>query len=166
VNATQPFNVLFLCTGNSARSVLAEALLDRLGGARFRAFSAGSHPEGAVHPATLELLRERGYDVRGLRSKSWDEFATAVAQPLDLVVTVCGKAGAESCPVWPTRAGRAPARMHWGIDDPAEVGDPGDEQRRAFRRAYDELERRIRGMVALSDEALRAPDLAARLEGT
>jgi protein-tyrosine-phosphatase len=166
VTATQPFNVLFLCTGNSARSVLAEALLDRIGGGRFRAFSAGSHPKGAVHPATLELLRERGYDVRDLRSKSWDEFARPGAPPLDVVVTVCDRAGAESCPVWPTRAGRTPARVHWSIDDPAEVSTPGDEQRRAFRRAYDELERRIREMVALSDEALRAPDLGARLERT
>ena len=140
--AEGPASVLFLCTGNSARSILAEALLNRDGGGRFRAFSAGSFPKGAVHPAALELLRERGFPVAGLRSKSWDEFAGPGAPLLDLVVTVCDNAAGETCPVWPGQ----PARAHWGIADPAAV--EGDGQRAAFDEAYRLLEARIADLLA------------------
>ena len=136
-----PRNVLFLCTGNSARSILAEALLNREGGGRFRAFSAGSRPKGEVHPMALELLRDRGFPVAGLRSKSWDEFARPDAPPLDLIVTVCDNAAGEVCPAWPGH----PARAHWGLADPAAVA--GDGQRAAFEEAYRLLEARIADLV-------------------
>ena len=137
-----PANVLFLCTGNSARSILAEALLNRDGGGRYRAFSAGSHPKGAVHPMALEILRDGGFPVAGLRSKSWDEFAGAEAPPLDIIVTVCDNAAGETCPVWPGH----PARAHWGIADPAAV--EGDGQRAAFEEAYRLLETRIADLLS------------------
>jgi arsenate reductase len=136
-------NVLFLCTGNSARSIMAEALLNHLGGGRFRAFSAGSHPRGAVHPQALVQLRREGLPTDGFRSKSWDEFAAPGAPPLDLVVTVCDRAAAESCPFWPG----APARAHWSVDDPAAVEGPPEAQARAFELAYRDLEQRIRKLV-------------------
>jgi arsenate reductase (thioredoxin) len=135
-------NVLFLCTGNSARSILAEAILNNEGGDRFRAYSAGSHPKGRVHPAALALLRELGLPKEGYRSKSWDEFAAEGAPPIDLVVTVCDNAAGEVCPVWPGK----PARMHWGIADPAAV--EGDGQPAAFRTAYDALHQRIAKLIA------------------
>ena len=140
--AERPRNVLFLCTGNSARSILAEALLNRDGGGRFRAVSAGSFPKGAVHPMALEILREHGFPTDGLRSKSWDEFAVAGAPPLDLIVTVCDNAAGETCPVWPGH----PARAHWGIADPAAV--EGDGQRAAFEEAYRLLETRIADLLS------------------
>ena len=135
--AERPRNVLFLCTGNSARSILAEALLNRLGDGRWRGFSAGSFPKGEVHPMALQLLDERGFPTGGLRSKSWDEFAGGDAPPLDLIVTVCDNAAGETCPVWPGH----PARAHWGIADPAAV--EGEGQRAAFEEAYRQLESRI-----------------------
>ena len=135
--------VLFLCTGNSARSIMAEALLNRLGAGRFRAFSAGSQPKGAVHPQALAQLRREGMPTDGFRSKSWDEFAGPQAAPMDLVVTVCDRAAAESCPFWPG----APARAHWSVDDPAAVEGPPEAQARAFERAYRDLEQRIRTLV-------------------
>lgn len=138
----RPANVLFLCTGNSARSILAEALLNRDGGGRFRAFSAGSFPKGTVHPMALALLRDKGFPVAGLRSKSWDEFAGAGAPVLDLVVTVCDNAAGEVCPVWPGH----PARAHWGIADPAAV--EGERQRAAFEEAYRLLETRIADLLS------------------
>jgi protein-tyrosine-phosphatase len=138
----RPASVLFLCTGNSARSILAEALLNRDGGGRFHAFSAGSFPKGAVHPMALELLRDYGFPVAGLRSKSWDEFAGAGAPPLDLIVTVCDNAAGETCPVWPGH----PARAHWGIADPAAV--QGDGQRAAFEEAYRLLDTRIAALLS------------------
>jgi arsenate reductase len=138
-------NVLFLCTGNSARSIMAECILDRLGAGRFRAYSAGSHPKGAVHPAALETLRERGHDVTGLRSKSWDEFAKPDAPRLDLILTVCDGAAAEACPIWPGR----PPSAHWSIEDPAAVDGPAEQQRLVFRRVYQELERRIERLARL-----------------
>jgi protein-tyrosine-phosphatase len=139
--AERPASVLFLCTGNSARSILAEALLNRDGGGRFRAFSAGSFPKGAVHPMALELLRDKGFPLAGLRSKSWDEFAGAGAPVLDLVITVCDNAAGETCPVWPGH----PARAHWGIADPAAV--EGDGQRAAFEETYRLLETRIADLL-------------------
>jgi protein-tyrosine-phosphatase len=135
-------NVLFLCTGNSARSILAEAILNKEGKGRFRAFSAGSHPKGRVHPAALELLNELGLPTAGLRSKSWDEFATDDAPPMHFVITVCDNAAGEVCPIWPG----APVKAHWGIPDPAAVEGPG--QSGAFRDAYRELHARIGEFLA------------------
>jgi arsenate reductase len=154
-----PYNVLFLCTGNSARSVIAEAILARLGGARFRAFSAGSHPKGTIHPMTLAVLREHGHDTSGLRSKSWDELAQPGAPPLDFVFTVCDDAAGEVCPVWPGQ----PITAHWGVDDPAAFEGPPDEQRWIFRRVYQVLERRIDLFANLSFESLDRLALRARL---
>lgn len=135
-------NVLFLCTGNSARSILAEAILNKEGAGRFRAFSAGSHPKGHVHPAALALLKERGLPAEGFRSKSWDEFVDENASPIDLVITVCDNAAGEVCPIWPGN----PAKQHWSIPDPAAV--EGACQPEAFREAYDDLHRRIGALIA------------------
>ena len=137
------YNVLFLCTGNSARSILAEVILNREGKGRFRAFSAGSYPKGAVHPAALDLLNELDLPTEELRSKSWDEFAKPGAPPLDFVFTVCDNAAGEVCPTWPGQ----PMTAHWGIEDPAAI--EGEAQKRAFWAAYQALERRIRLFLAL-----------------
>jgi arsenate reductase len=154
------YHVLFLCTGNSARSILAEAILERLGAGRFRAHSAGSHPKGRVHPLALALLRERGYDTAGLRSKSWDEFAQPGAPALDFVFTVCDDAAAEVCPAWPGR----PLTAHWGMPDPAALEGPEDARRRVFLRTYLELARRIELFTSLPVEALDRLSLKARLD--
>jgi len=143
-------NVLFLCTGNTARSVLAEAILNHLGRGRFRAYSAGSHPKGAVNPFALEELRQAGLPVEGLRSKSWDEFAASGAPSMDFVFTVCDNAANETCPVWPGR----PMTAHWGVEDPAAVEGTDDERRRAFREAATVLRRRIELFLSLSMEKL------------
>ncbi len=152
------YNVLFLCTGNSARSILAEVLLERLGQGRFRAFSAGSHPKGAVHPLALELLGKQGLPTEGLRSKSWDEFAAPGAPRMDFVFTVCDNAAAEVCPVWPGQ----PMTAHWGIQDPAAV--TGEGAQRAFRNALHALEARIRLFVSLPIAKLEALTLQRRLD--
>ena len=131
-------NVLFLCTGNSARSILAEAYLNHAGKGRFRAYSAGSKPAGKVNPLALKLLHEQGIEASA-RSKSWDEFAAPDAPKMDLVVTVCDNAAGEVCPVWPG----APRKAHWGVDDPAAVKGSDAEQRAAFQEAFDRLKRRI-----------------------
>jgi len=144
-----PRGVLFLCTGNSARSILAEALLRRIGGDRFRGYSAGSRPKGEVHPLALAVLAENGHETRSFRSKSWDELAKPDAPPLDFVFTVCGNAAGETCPVWPGR----PVTAHWGIDDPAAFEGPEPEHRDRFRRAYRELERRIQQFTRLDLES-------------
>ncbi len=133
------FNVLFLCTGNSARSILAEAILNRKGEGRFRAYSAGSHPKGEVNPFAIELLRRNGFAVGDLRSKNWDEFAATDAPRLDFVFTVCDSAAGEACPVWPGQ----PMTAHWGIGDPAAVEGTDEQKRRAFFEAYVRLDRRI-----------------------
>jgi arsenate reductase len=136
-------NVLFLCTGNSARSILSEAILNRLGEGRFRAFSAGSKPVGRVNPGALELLGRRVYPTEDLRSKSWDEFAGPDAPAMDYVITVCNNAAGETCPVWPGH----PATEHWDIADPAGVGETDDERRAAFEEAYAVLQKRIEKFV-------------------
>lgn len=145
----ETYHVLFLCTGNSARSIMAEAILNRVGAGGIRAHSAGSHPKDRPHPMALETLRERGYNVSGLRSKSWIEFTQPGAPPVDLVVTVCDNAAAEPCPVWPGQ----PMTAHWGVEDPAAFEGPEDEQRSLFRRVCVELERRI-DQLARSDFGL------------
>ncbi len=154
---SQTYNVLFLCTGNSARSILAEAILNRDGGGRFRAFSAGSFPKGAVHPAALALLTKLGDSTEGLRSKSWDEFAAPGAPELDFIITVCDNAAGEVCPVWPGK----PVSAHWGIEDPAAV--EGEEQGEAFWVAYQALKRRIDLFLALPIASLDEISLASRL---
>ena len=136
------YNVLFLCTGNSARSILAEAILNKEGADRFRAFSAGSHPKGQVHPAAIALLQELGYPTEGFRSKSWDEFAEEGGPPIDYVITVCDNAADEVCPIWPGK----PAKAHWSTPDPAAVDGPA--QRGAFLEAYRLLHARIVDFLA------------------
>jgi arsenate reductase len=152
------YNVLFLCTGNSARSILAEAILNQQGMGRFRAYSAGSHPKGAVHPAALNLLKELGHDTGGLRSKSWDEFSGPDAPPLDFVFTVCDNAAGEVCPIWPGH----PMTAHWGIEDPAAV--EADGQAKAFWNAYQQLQRRIRLFLALPIKDIDELSLHSRLK--
>jgi len=144
------FNVLFLCTGNSARSILAESLLNHLGKERFRAFSAGSHPAGQVNPFTLELLEKNHFSAGDLRSKSWDEFAQPDAPRLDFVITVCDNAAGETCPVWPGQ----PMTAHWGIPDPAAVEGSDDVKHRAFVDAMNQLLRRISMFVSLPFQTL------------
>ena len=144
------YNVLFLCTGNSARSILAEALIGRLGGGRFRGFSAGSHPKGAVHPLALDLLRSLGYPTAGCRSKGLEEFARAEAPELDFVFTVCDNAAAEVCPVWPG----SPVTAHWGVPDPAAAEGNETARKRAFASAYRMLEKRIGRFASLRIEEL------------
>jgi protein-tyrosine-phosphatase len=154
---SQIYNVLFLCTGNSARSILAEAILNREGAGHFRAFSAGSNPKGEVHPEAVKLLDELGYPTAVLSSKSWDEFAAEGAPPLDFVFTVCDNAAGEVCPIWPGQ----PMTAHWGIEDPAAA--PGDQQARAFRNAHFMLQNRIRLFLALPLESIDELSLRTRL---
>ena len=151
--------VLFLCTGNSARSILAEAILNERGGDRFRAFSAGSHPTGEVNPGALAELRRRGHPDRAYRSKSWDEFAAPAAPLFRLVFTVCDSAAGESCPLWPGH----PLTVHWGIPDPAAITEPEDAVRDAFRIAYDRLAGRIDGLVALPVETASDDEIQVAL---
>jgi arsenate reductase len=153
------FNVLFLCTGNSARSVIAEAILNKLGEGRFHGYSAGSQPKGAVHPETLRLLERLGHDTRSLRSKSWDEFARPGAPVFDFIFTVCDNAAGESCPVWPGK----PATAHWGISDPAEATGSDAEIAAAFADAYRMMSQRISAFIALPIRALDANSLRSHL---
>jgi len=153
------FNVLFLCTGNSARSVLAEAILNKHGTGKFNGFSAGSQPKDRVHPRTLELLDSLGYETGGFRSKSWDEFAQPGAPPLDFIFTVCDNAAGESCPLWPGK----PMTAHWGIPDPAEATGSEAEIALAFREAYAMLLRRIELFTALPFDRLDQMTIGARL---
>ena len=143
--ASAPFNVLFLCTGNSARSIMAESYLNAAGKGRFVAYSAGSHPAGAVNPFALDLLRKNRIDTSVLRSKGWDEFAGPAAPALDFVFTVCDNAAGEVCPIWPGQ----PISAHWGVADPAGAGGTDDERRKAFLRAFSELSTRINLFMSL-----------------
>jgi protein-tyrosine-phosphatase len=156
---TQPvYNTLFLCTGNSARSILAEAILTRWGQGRFLAYSAGSHPKGEVHPIALQLLQQMQLPVEGLRSKSWDEFTGG--PPLHFVFTVCDNAAGETCPVWPGQ----PMTAHWGLPDPAAVVGTEAEQWLAFRTTFRALERRIQAFVSLPVAALDRLSLQRRVD--
>ena len=157
--ATRPYSVLFLCTGNSARSIMAEALLNHLGRGRFTAHSAGSFPTGRVNPYSLETLRSFGLPAEGYRSKSWDEFAAPGAPPIDFIFTVCDNAAGEACPVWPGK----PVTAHWGVPDPAAVEGTDAEKRAAFRDVANALRRRIELFLALPIEKLDARSMRARL---
>jgi len=156
VNTTQPINILVLCTGNSARSILGEALFNYLGNGRVRAFSAGSQPSGKVNPVALETLEKHGVPLPAeVRSKSWDEFAVPGAPHIDYIFTVCASAAGETCPIWPGH----PTTAHWGIADPAHV-EPMEARREAFEVAYLALEKRIKGFLALDLKSMSAKDVA------
>ncbi len=144
------YNVLVLCTGNSARSILGEVLFNALGKGRFIAHSAGSKPAGRVNPFALELLQQHGHSIEGLRSKNWDEFAAAGAPQFDFIFTVCDNAAGETCPIWPGK----PATAHWGIHDPAGVEGSDEDKRAAFKTAYSQLARRIQLFMSLPIEKL------------
>jgi arsenate reductase (thioredoxin) len=148
--ADQSYNVLFLCTGNSARSIIAEAILNKVGAGRFRAYSAGSQPKGNVHPDTIRLLQRLGHDTSGFRSKSWSEFSKPGAPAVDFVFTVCDNAAAEPCPVWPGQ----PMTAHWGVPDPAEAKGTEAEIGLAFKDAYRMLSQRIGAFVSLPVKSL------------
>jgi arsenate reductase (thioredoxin) len=154
------FNVLFLCTGNSARSILAESILRKDGGGLFNAYSAGSHPKGRVNPLALRTLEAYDYPVWGFRSKSWEEFAAPDAQALDFVFTVCDSAASEACPAWPGQ----PMTAHWGIEDPAAVDGTDIEKQRAFNQAFRYLKNRIAVFIALPVRSLDTLSLANRLK--
>jgi protein-tyrosine-phosphatase len=158
--ADRRFNVLFLCTGNSARSIMAEALLNYWGKGRFQAFSAGSHPKGQVHPLALAVLRQNSVPVDNPRSKSWDEFSGSDAPPLDFVFTVCDDAAREVCPVWPGQ----PMTAHWGIHDPAAVDGAPQEKARAFNKAFRELDARLKLFTSLRLDALDQLALKRQLD--
>jgi protein-tyrosine-phosphatase len=158
--AKPPFTALFLCTGNSARSIMAEVILNRAGMGKFRAYSAGSQPKGQVHPYALDLLRRMNFDVSGLRSKSWNEFAKPDAPKLDFVFTVCDNAAAETCPVWPGQ----PMTAHWGVPDPAAATGNEAEVRLAFADALRTLSNRINIFVSLPIRSLDALSLQRQLE--
>jgi arsenate reductase len=155
----RPFNVLFLCTGNSARSVLAEGILRKDGAGRFNAFSAGSHPKGAINPFALKVLESYGYPTDGYRSKNWDEFATPGAPVMDFVFTVCDSAAGETCPIWPGQ----PMTAHWGIEDPAAVQGADIEKERAFVTAFRYLKNRISIFISLPMGSLDKMALGAKL---
>ncbi len=157
--AESPYNVLFLCTGNSARSILSEAILNARDPARFRAFSAGSHPTGRVNPFAIDLLRRMGMQTKDLRSKSWDEFAAPGAPPLDFVFTVCDNAAGEACPVWPGR----PVTAHWGIEDPAAAEGNELEREAAFVTAFRFMKNRIAAFTSLPLASIDAMALGTRL---
>jgi protein-tyrosine-phosphatase len=157
--ANREYNVLFLCTGNSARSVMAECAIDRWGKGKFRGFSAGSHPKGSLHPLTVELLNEVNYETKDQRSKSWDEFATLDGPHLDFVFSVCDQAAAEQCPLWPSQ----PITAHWGVADPAAYEGKEDAKRGFFFRIHSELENRIKIFVSLRIEALDSFALRQRV---
>lgn len=153
-------NVLFICTGNSARSIMAEALMNQLGGGRFRAHSAGSHPAGFVHPKAIELLERNRFNTGALRSKNWDEYAAANAPQMDFVLTVCDKAAGEVCPVWPGQ----PMSAHWGVEDPAAATGTPEQVDKAFSDAFRVLQRRIALFLNLPFEKLERLSLLKELQ--
>lgn len=155
------YNVLFLCTGNSARSILGEAILNHVGQGRFRAYSAGSTPKGSVHPMTLDALSKVGISIEGLRSKAWDEFAVAGAPKMDFIFTVCDNAAGETCPIWPGQ----PMTAHWGIEDPAAVEGPEFKKRAAFDDAVRYLRNRIGAFINLPLASIDRMALNSKLEG-
>jgi protein-tyrosine-phosphatase len=157
--ADRLYNVLLLCTGNSARSIIGEAILNKLGAGTFRAYSAGSQPKGRINPNTIQLLQSLGYDISGYRSKSWDEFAKAGEPTFDFVFTVCDSAAAEACPVWPGQ----PMTAHWGIADPAEATGTPAEIALAFKEAYRLLNQRIGLFTALPLRSLDKLNLQSKL---
>ena len=159
MTAERVYNALFLCTGNSARSILAETLLNHWGRGKFRAFSAGSFPKGQVHPVALELLKRTNLPAEGLRSKSWNEFAAPGAPPLDFIFTVCDNAAGEVCPVWPGK----PMTAHWGVADPVAAEGTDAEKAFAFRKALKELEARIKLFTSLPIDSLDRITLQAKL---
>jgi arsenate reductase len=159
--ADRVYNVLFLCTGNSARSVLGEVVLNQLGKGRFRAFSAGSTPKGQVHPMTLAVLADAGLPTEGLRSKSWDEFVVPGAPHLDFVFTVCDNAAGETCPLWPAK----PMTAHWGIEDPAAVTGPEFKQRQAFEDALHFMRNRVTAFINLPLDSIDRLALEPKLRG-
>jgi arsenate reductase len=159
MTADRPMNVLFLCTGNSARSILAEVLMNTMGAPRFKAYSAGSHPNGRVNPFAIELLQKNQLPIEGLRSKSWDEFARLGAPELDFVFTVCDSAAGEVCPLWLGQ----PITAHWGVEDPAAVEGSDAEKRRAFFNAYNRLQNRIQLFLSLPLTKLDRLSLMKRL---
>lgn len=148
--STPHYHVLFLCTGNSARSIMAEALLTSMSQGRLRGFSAGSHPSGAVNPFAIEQIRKLGYLQENLRSKSWDEFAPADSPKMDFIITVCDNAAGETCPIWPGH----PVSAHWGFEDPAAVGGSDEEKRRAFHKVFLQIQQKVRLLVDLPDSVL------------
>jgi arsenate reductase len=158
--ADQPFNVLFLCTGNSARSIMAEAILNKVGAGKFRAYSAGSQPKGQVHPETIQLLQGLGYDTSGFRSKSWNGYAKPGAPSLDFAFTVCDNAAGETCPIWPGQ----PMTAHWGVPDPAEAKGNPAEIALAFKNAYRMLFQRIGIFTALPIRSLDQLTLQNKLK--
>jgi len=157
---TTPFNILILCTGNSARSILAEALFNTLGAGRFKAYSAGSHPTGRVNPFAIEQLRSLGYPVDDLRSKSWDEFAQPGAPPMDFIVTVCDNAAGEVCPLWPGH----PITAHWGFPDPASVIGTDEEKRAAFAQTLRQIRNRVQLFLSLPLETLDRMAIQSRMQ--
>lgn len=159
MNKQKIYNVLFLCTGNSARSVMAEALLARWGLGKFRAYSAGSYPKGQVHPVALEVLRNQNFTTSNFRSKSWDEFSGPGSPEMDFVFTVCDRAAAETCPVWPGQ----PMTAHWGIEDPVRDYPDAEKEYRGFYRAYLDLEARIKIFTSLPISGLNLMALQKRL---
>lgn len=158
--ADKLYNVLFVCTGNSARSILAEGILNKLGAGRFRAWSAGSQPKGEVHPLALEVLQRQGMSQSGLRSKSWDEFAQPGAPELNFVFTVCDNAAGEVCPVWPGQ----PVTAHWGVPDPAAVEGTPERQEQAFNDVAQVLKRRIELMLSLPESSLASLSIQSQLD--
>ena len=159
MTAGRIYNALFLCTGNSARSILAESLLNHWGQGKFRAFSAGSYPKGQIHPMAVELLNRMNLPTENLRSKSWDEFASPGAPAIDFIFTVCDNAAGEVCPIWPGK----PMTAHWGVADPATVQGTDMEKAAAFRKAFKELETRIKLFTSLPIDSLDGMNLKAKL---
>ena len=159
--ADHVYNVLFLCTGNSARYILGDALINHVGNGRFRGFSAGSTPKGGVHPLTLQTLRNAGISIDGLRSKPWEEFATPDAPKMDFVFTVCDNAAGEACPVWPGQ----PMTAHWGIEDPAAATGPEFKQQAAFEDVLTYLRNRVAAFMSLPLESIDRMALTSKLRG-